>query len=113
MSRITDVVEGWTGRLTFTLMSQAPSAAVASAFVGTGLTLSDLVLKNQTGDLVPTAGDFGWVSAAAGTVYYDPDAADLLATGGAHTIRFQVTDGAGKVVFFPSGKADEIKVFKP
>ncbi len=46
---ITQVVEGWTGRLTFTLMSKAPGATTESAFVGTGFTLSDLVLTQSNG----------------------------------------------------------------
>lgn len=107
---ITRVVEGWTGRLTFTLMSKAPSATTESAFVGTGFTLSDLVLTQSNGAAVDTAGDFGWLVAADGTVYYDPDSADFVALYSPYTLRFEVTDGGGKVVYFPSADAYEITV---
>jgi hypothetical protein len=104
MSLLTEVVEGWTKRLTFTLQTDG------AAFNGTGMTISNLYITNARGVPIDTAGDFGWVSAAAGTVYYDPDAADFVAGDGPYTVRYEVTDGAGKVVFFPNGQADQIQV---
>lgn len=112
MSQLTTVVEGWTGRLTFTLMSQAPDATSATAFVGTGFTLSGLFITGRDGTEVDTSGDFGWLVAASGTVYYDPDAADFVASKSPYTVRYKVTDGVGKAVYFPSANADEI-VVKP
>lgn len=106
MSLLTEVVEGWTGRLLFTLLSDG------AAFVGTGFTLSNLYITDARGRAIDTAADFGWVTAALGTVYYDPDAADFVASAGPYTVRFEVTDGNGKVVFFPNGQADTILVRK-
>jgi hypothetical protein len=101
---LTEVVEGWTGRLTFTLLADG------AALNGTGLTLSNLYLTDGRGNAIDTSGDFGWVTAAAGTVYYDPDASDFIAGNGPYEVRFEVTDGTGKKVFFPNGQADEILV---
>lgn len=106
MSLLTEIVEGWTGRLTFTLMTDGV------AFVGTGFTITNLYITDARGRAIDTTGDFGWVSAAAGTVYYDPDAADFVAGNGPYTVRYEVTDGASKVVFFPNGQADQILVRK-
>lgn len=102
---ITNVVEGWTGRLTFTLQSNG------AAFVGTGFTISDLVLTGRNGIAVDTSGDFGWITAADGTVYYDADSADFVALQSPYTVRFEVTDGAGKVVYFPNADAYELTVW--
>jgi hypothetical protein len=106
MSALLQITEGWTGRLPFTLKSNGV------AFVGTGLTLSGCLVTGSDGTAVDTAGDFGWVSAAGGTAYYDPDAADLSAALSPYRLHFEVTDGSGKKVYFPTGKAAEIKVHR-
>lgn len=100
---LTEVVEGWTGRLTFTLLSDG------LPFDGTGMALSNLYLTNGRREIIDTSGDFGWVSPPDGTVYYDPDVTDFVEGGGPYTLRFEVT-AAGKVVYFPNGPADEIIV---
>lgn len=110
MSRLTTTVEGSTRRMTFTLQSTDPATGVTTAFVGTGFTLSDLFITGKDGTEVDTTSDFGWLVAASGTVYYDPDAADFVASKSPYDVRFQVTDGAGKVAFFPSADADQILV---
>lgn len=104
MARLTTIVEGWTKRLTFTL------EADGTAFVGTGFTLSNLYITAKDGTNVDTTGDFNWVTAASGTVYYDPDAADFVAAKSPYSVRYEVTDGSGKKQFFPNADADEILV---
>jgi hypothetical protein len=103
---LTEVVEGWTGRLTFSLLSDG------AAFNGAGLTLTGLYITDTRGKAIDTSGDFGWLSAAAGTVYYDPDQTDFVGGNGPYAVRFEVTDGNGKVVFFPNGQAEQILVRK-
>lgn len=106
MSQLYDVVEGWTGRLTFQLLADG------AALDGTGLTVSALDLVDAHNHPVQTTGDFGWVTQSAGTVYYDPDASDFVAARGPYRLRYQVTDGGSKVVWFPNGKPDEIRVWE-
>ena len=101
---LTEVVEGWTGRLTFTLVANGADLN------GTGMTVTDMILTGSDGGLIDTASDFGWVSDAAGTVYYDPDASDFKAERSPYKVRFEVTDGAGKKVYFSNAQPDEIKV---
>ena len=103
---ITELVEGTTRRLTFTL--EQPEG---TAFDGTGMTVSALDIVGADNAPVDTTGDFGWVTASAGTVYYDPDAADFNAAKSPYRVRYQITDGSGKVQWFPSGAPDTIKVY--
>jgi hypothetical protein len=104
MSVLTSIVEGWTGRLTFTLKADG------TALNGTGLTLSDCLLTGKDGTQVSTTGDFGWVVQASGTVYLDADAADFEASKSPYQVRFKLTDGDGKIVYFPNAEADYLIV---
>ena len=104
MPQIYELVEGWTSRLTFQLTDDG------AAFDGTGLTVSALDLVGNDGTAVDTASDFGWATQASGIVYYDPDSADFVASKSPYKIRYQLTDGSGKVRWYPNGKPDEIKV---
>lgn len=65
-----------------------------------GMTV-ELVLHRPNGDLVDVAGDVTTEDAAAGRVRYSPDAADLAP--GHYLARWKVTDGGGKVGYFPRG----------
>lgn len=104
MAVVAEVVEGWTSRLTFQLEEDGVD------LVGTGLTLSALDIVGSDGTAVTTTSDFGWLSQAGGTVYYDPDGTDLRADNSPYRIRYQLTDGSGKVAWHPNGRADEIVV---
>lgn len=101
---VTEIVEGWTGRLSWQLTEDGDNLN------GTGLTLSAVDVVGSDGQPVTTTSDFGWITQSSGTVYYDADADDLLARLSPYRIRFQVTDGSGKVVWFPNGAAEEIRV---
>jgi hypothetical protein len=99
------IVEGETRRLTFGLRSNG------SAFNLTSYTVSDLILTGADNVPVDTSGDFGIVSASQGSVFYDPDSADFVASKSPYRVRVKVTDGDGKVRYFPNIAADEIVVF--
>ena len=101
---VTEIVEGWTGRLSFQLTEDGDNLN------GTGLTVSALDIVGNDGVAVTTTSDFGWITQASGTVYYDPDADDLVASKSPYRLRFQLTDGSSKVVWFPNGAAEEIRV---
>ncbi len=105
MPVIHEIVEGWTGRLTFQLQTNGANLD------GTGLTVSALDIVGNDNTVVDTTSDFGWETQASGTVYYDPDASDFVAAKSPYKVRYQVTDGGGKVVWFPNGKADQITVY--
>lgn len=106
MAVVAKVVEGETRRLTFGLRSQG------SIFVLTGYTVADIILTGADGTAVDTSSDFGIVSAAAGTVYYDPDSNDFVASKSPYRIRIKVTEDANsKVRYFPNREADTIEVY--
>jgi hypothetical protein len=99
------LVEGWTGPIDEILQK----AGVAENL--TGMTVA-LLLQKASGAAVDTAGDVTIMDAPAGKVRYSPDPTDLLAAETPHVARWQVTDGAGKVVFFPS-EAGEVWTILP
>jgi uncharacterized phiE125 gp8 family phage protein len=88
------LVEGWTGPIDETLKSNGVAVDL------TGMTV-ELILQKATGAPVDTTGDVTVVTPASGLVRYSPDAADLVAAETPHVARWKVTDGGGKVVFFP------------
>jgi hypothetical protein len=100
---IAEAVQGETARIVLQLQ-EVSTAGVTSNLNGSGFTVSDLLITTNEGQPLDTGGDFGWVSAAAGTVYYDPDAADFEAAHSPYRVRVKVTDGDGKIRYYPSGK---------
>lgn len=102
----TDIVEGWTGNLDFQLKSDG---AVVNL---TGMTV-ELILTDKDGAAITTAGNITVFDAANGKVRYIPDAADLDDAKSPYTARWKVTDGAGKIVFFPNGVSDVYLVRRP
>ncbi len=105
MAIVAEVVEGETRRLTFGLRSQG------EVFVLTGYTVADVILTGADNIAVDTSGDFGVVSAVLGSVYYDPDSTDFVASKSPYRVRIKVTeDATSKVRYFPNRKADEITV---
>lgn len=102
--KIATVVEGETARLTIPLLEDD------EVFDGTGFTITDLLLTGNDDTEIPTAGDFGWIDAALGTVYYDPDPTDFVASLSPYRIRVEVTDGNGKVRYHPNDSYATIEV---
>jgi hypothetical protein len=101
-----EVVEGWTGPLDFTLKANGVAVDL------TGMTVI-FILKDKDGAAIDTSGNASVVTPAAGLVSYSPDAGDLVAAKTPHSARWRVTDGGGKVVFFPHGAPDRWQVFVP
>lgn len=93
------LVEGWTERIVEQLTSDG---AVQDL---TGLTVA-LQLYDNTDTAVSYAGSSGTVSAASGTVFFDPAAGDLVASKSPYRVRWKVVDGAGKVAYWPAGQND-------
>jgi hypothetical protein len=105
MPPIRKLVEGWTGRITLDCIKNG------AALDGTGLTVTAIDLVGSDGTVVDTSGDFGWETQASGVAYYDPDPSDFVASKSPYKVRVQVTDGGGKVVWFPDGEPEQIAVY--
>lgn len=114
MSVILDITEGWTAELgPFTLRVNGAPLDLS------GLSTPVVVLHNARGRTVTPGGTLRVDAVpSTGKVYYTPVAADFVfddtlhATRQSYTIHFKITDGAGKVVFFPNAEASEIGVYK-
>lgn len=104
MARLKEIVEGWTSRLSFQVLDDGAAAD------RDGLTVTALDIVGNDGVAVDTSNDFGWIDDSVGSVYYDPDAADFVASKSPYRVRYQLTDGSGKVAWWPDGAADTIVV---
>jgi hypothetical protein len=98
---IDELVEGETDPRIWQL-TETSVAGVTSNLDGTGLTLSDVILTGADGEPVDTSGKFSWNSQAGGTVKYAQDAADFKALKSRYTVRVKLTDGNGKIRFYPN-----------
>lgn len=108
---IEKLVEGWTQRLTFQLKKGVLTNDIwvfapipREEIEGTTVTL---VLRDKSGAVVDTVGDTGWLSLDASVVYYDPDAADLVAAKTPHTAHWKIHDVSGKDIYIPKGVGDD------
>lgn len=84
-----------------------------AALVGTGLTVSDVLITGNDGSLVDTSAKFAWDDQTGGTVAYSPAATDFDAAKSPYRIRVKLTDGNGKTRFYPNTGRAEIVVLAP
>jgi hypothetical protein len=101
---VAETVQGDTARIVLQLQ-EVSTAGVLGNLDGSGFTVTDLLITTSEGQPLDTGGDFGWVSAAAGTVYYDPDATDFESAHSPYRVRVKLTDGGGKIRSYPGGVA--------
>lgn len=115
MAILTDITEGETQELgPFTL--KVDGAAIDA----TGFTVVP-ELRNDLGVRVTAVGTVRLAdnqsTTGKGKFYYTPAAGDFLWRIGtaefvSYLVRWKVTDGAGTVVFFPSGAHDSFRIFQ-
>ena len=92
------VVEGWTSPIDIDLRDDGaiPSGTLAGTI--------ELILKDSSGTQLPFTGDVSIQDATNWRVRVNPDAADFVA--GIYRGRVKVTDGTGKIAFFPNSEPD-------
>lgn len=103
-----DLVEGWTERILYALGADGATQDL------TGMT-AELELYTRSGAPITLGGTSGVLggSETQGKVYFDPGANDLVNANSPYSVRWKVTDGAGKVAFFPNAAAERWNVRKP
>jgi hypothetical protein len=101
----TDLTTGWTAPIDHQLLANDIPLDV------TGMTV-ELVLTDRNGVAIDTSGDITVEDAATGKVRYNPDPADIDHTREPYTCHWKVTDGGGKVAYFPNGGPDVYRIFK-
>ncbi len=108
-TRLTEVVEGWTGALPFTLKADDVAIDLTGLFV-------QIVLKRGDGVTVvkDTSEGLTVTSATGGTVSWEPSSSSgdhlFKAAYTPYYTRFRVSDALGNVVYFPNADEDFIKV---
>lgn len=105
MSILVNLTEGWTAELgPFTLKVDGVVLDL------TGFTVT-IVLHDGNGVAIVPGGSLRvGTPASLGQVYYTPAVTDFVSGTTSYKVHFKVTDGLGKIVFFPNGLADEIPV---
>jgi hypothetical protein len=109
MAKLLDLVEGWTDELgPFTLLADGVAVDLTGLDIVPVLTDAFRAAVPIPSDRVRVADD-----ATTGQVYLTPADGELLNARSPYRLRWQVTDGDGRRVYFPNADADEIRVFKP
>jgi len=102
-----ELTEGWTERISYQL------GADGSAPNLTGMIVTLVLYRNGDYTIFPFLGTSGILTAATGIVYFDPAETDLVAANSPYSGRWKVTDGAGKISYFPNGTPEQWIVRKP
>lgn len=101
---LTDVVEGWTGALPFTLKADGTPVDL------TGLIVS-IVLKDAAGTVIrDSSSGITVTSSTGGQLDFSPSSSEFLAAGTPYRVRFRVKDAQQKIVYFPNGDEGLINV---
>jgi hypothetical protein len=99
------LVAGQTGNQDFQLLENDAPLAVSIQ----GMTVA-LVLRDNRGELVATTGDVtvldDGTAGTRGKVRVNLDADDVVYARSPYTARWKITDGAGKINYFPTADAD-------
>jgi hypothetical protein len=104
MANVT-IVEGQTATLDWLLKANGMPQNLSDMTV-------EAVIKTSGGKEVSATGDITFTS-SSGIVRLAPDAVDFRSYRSPYTLRFRVTDLAGKIAYFPSGDPVVIAVRKP
>lgn len=98
------LVEGETRPITATLYDGDGASRTAANL--TGLTLG-IVIRDRARSDVPVSGKASVVTAADGTVKFEPAATDFRASGSPYAVTWTVTDGNGDVAMYPNQQAEK------
>lgn len=95
-----DVVEGWTNRLDFQLLSCGLPLALT-----TSDTVTPLLVNARSEEIATSSGDVTVITASSGEVGYTPKTTGVfLANDEPYRMRFGVEDGFGKIAYFPNAE---------
>lgn len=101
---LTDIVEGWTGALPFTLKADGDPVDL------TGLTVS-IILKDVHGTVIKdSTSGVAVTDTTAGGVAYTPSSSEFLSTNTPYKVRFRAVDLTSGRIYFPNGDEGVIKV---
>lgn len=104
-----EYVEGWTAPIEYTLEHKDPHTGAVATFNASGMTPS-LVLKDKNGNVITFTGTVEWAVEATSKIRFNPAATDFVASKSPYTLHWKVTDGAGKIAYYPQGPPIKVKV---
>lgn len=104
MSKLTEVVEGWTGALPFTLNADGDPVDLTGLTVQLWMKDCDETQIHNSSANVTTTGSTG------GEVIFSPSSSQFVAAKTPYKLRFKVTDSTGRYVYFPNEEEDTIEV---
>lgn len=92
------LVQGWTGRIEYQLKSDNVSQALTTAD-----SVAPWIFDKNEAVVATSSGQVDVITASCGHVGWNPaSTATLTAAGAPYTMRFRVSDGLGKTVFYPN-----------
>ena len=106
-----ELVQCWTDPIDYQLKKVASDGTITVLNM-TGMTLA-LDVFDAKGNSVTVSGTVSIVTPSSGTVRFEPASADLLNAKSPYEIRWKVTDGSGKIAFFPRAQAEKWIVRRP
>lgn len=106
-----DLVQGWTDPIDYQLKKVAVDGTITILNL-TGMTAA-LEVFDARGNSISIAGTVTVTSAITGEVRFAPGASDLLTAKSPYEIRWKITDGSGKVAYFPRAEAEKWIVRRP
>ncbi len=104
-----EYVAGWTAPIEYDLRHKNPQTGEESSFNAAGMT-PGLVLRDKDGNVVTFTGTVEWADAAVSRIRFNPAATDFSAAKSPYALHWKVTDGAGKVAYYPQGTPVRVKV---
>lgn len=99
-----EYTEGWTAPIEYWLQHDGVS------FNATGMTPS-IVLKDRDGNAVVVSGTVEWADALTSKIRFNPANTDFIASKSPYKLRWKVTDGSGKVAYYPQGNPILIQIY--
>ena len=95
-----DVVEGWTTRLDFQLLSCGVSFVIAAS---TDNIVTPLLVNARGEEIATSSGDVTIITAACGEVGYTPKTSGIfVAADEPYRMRFKVEDSTSNFAYFPN-----------
>jgi hypothetical protein len=99
-----EYTEGWTAPIEHTLEHDG------ATFNASGITPS-LTLKDKDGNAITFTGTVTWADSSVSRIRYSPAAGDLVASKSPYKLHWKVTDGSGKIAFYPQGAPIMLTVY--
>lgn len=103
------VTEGWTEPIIHTLLNDGAAVLIQGLTIALIMYGSDHAALSTSGKV--TNLDDG-TAPNKGKVKFSPGSSDLVEAKSPYTVKWKVTDGAGKDAFWPNGAWETLKVYK-